>query len=289
MPELPEVEVLKLSLSRLILNSRITKVEINNRNLRYKLPNNFSRALQGNILKKIKRRAKYVIFVFAKKYSLLIHLGMSGVIFLIRKKDEKKIKTSFYYDLSVIKKHNHILIYFDNKYILVYNDIRRFGFFKLFKKQKLDKNKFLAKLGPEPLSNLFNYKYFSDFIFNRKKNIKKLFMDQTFVSGLGNIYVNEILFYSKISPFKSSHLLSKKQIQKLISNTKKILKNAIIMGGSSIKDYKNVSGKIGKYQENFKVYNREGQKCLRKDCSLGMIQKKIIANRASFYCNKCQK
>ena len=84
MPELPEVEVLKLSLSRLILNSRITKVEINNRNLRYKLPNNFSRALQGNILKKIKRRAKYVIFVFAKKYSLLIHLGMSGVIFLIR-------------------------------------------------------------------------------------------------------------------------------------------------------------------------------------------------------------
>jgi len=205
----------------------------------------------------------------------------------MRINDNKLFKTSFYYDLNVQKKHNHIYIKLNNDLVLIYNDVRRFGFFKLYNTTQINKISFLAKLGLEPFSKKFNIKYFENFVKNRKKNIKNLLMDQTFVSGLGNIYVNETLFMSKIKPFRACADLSKNEMKNLILDIKKILRVSISKGGSSIKDFRNTLGKSGKFQQFFHVYGKENKNCSRISCK-GKIKKIIISNRSSFYCNKCQ-
>jgi len=254
--------------------------------LRYKIPHTFSKNLIGEKIQKISRRSKYLIFHFKKKL-LLIHLGMSGKLLLMRSHDHTMFKTSFYYDSIVQQKHNHIYIKLNNGLVLIYNDVRRFGFFKLYNTIQINKITFLKKLGLEPFSKKFNAKYFEKFVKNRKKNIKNLLMDQTFVGGLGNIYVNECLFMSKIKPLKRCSSLTKNEIENLILNIKKILRASISKGGSSIRDFKNILGKSGTFQQFFHVYGKENKNCSRISCK-GKIKKILISNRSSFYCNKCQ-
>ena len=286
MPELPEVEIVKKSLSKMINKAKIINIKIYNKNLRYKITNSFSRELIGSKVLKISRRSKYLIFHLKEKI-LLVHLGMTGKILLTKVSDNKLFKTSFYYDLNIIEKHSHLFFLFNNGYKLIYNDVRRFGFFKLYNTKKLNKIIFLKKLGLEPFSNKFNIKYFMKFIRNRKVNIKSLLMDQRFVSGLGNIYVNEVLFMSRIMPLRACNSLSPTEIKKLILNIKKILKLSISKGGSSIKDFKNTLGKSGNFQQFFHVYGHKNKICSRISCG-GMIKNISISNRSSFYCNKCQ-
>ena len=131
MPELPEIEIVKRSLLKMVNRAKISSIKINNNSLRYKIDNKFSQKLTGEKILKISRRSKYLIFHFKKKL-LLIHLGMSGKFFIFRKKDNKLFKTSFYYNLNILKKHNHIYFFLNNGLILIYNDVRRFGFFKLY-------------------------------------------------------------------------------------------------------------------------------------------------------------
>jgi formamidopyrimidine-DNA glycosylase len=286
MPELPEIEIVKRSLFRTINKTKIIGVKINNKNLRYKIPHTFSKDLKGKKILKITRRSKYLIFHF-KKNLLLAHLGMSGKILLVRNHDNKIFKTSFYYDLNILKKHNHIYFILNNGFILIYNDVRRFGFFKLYKTTNPNKILFLKKLGIEPFSKNFDIKYFKKFVVNKKKNIKSLLMDQTFISGIGNIYANEALFMSRIKPLRFCGSLKKNEMKILILNIKKILKFSISKGGSSIKNFQNTIGKSGNFQQFFHVYGKENKNCSRISCK-GEIKKIIISNRSSFYCNKCQ-
>ena len=286
MPELPEIEIVKRSLFKMINKAKIIDIKINNKNLRYKIPNAFSKHLIGEKILRISRRSKYLIFHFEKKL-LLAHLGMSGKLLLMRSCDNTIFKTSFYYDLNIPQKHNHIYFMLNNGLVLIYNDVRRFGFFKLYNTTQLSKIIFLEKLGLEPFSKKFSIKYFEKFVQNRKKNIKNLLMDQTFVSGLGNIYVNEALFMSKIKPTRMCNILSKKETKNLIINIKKILKFSISKGGSSIRDFQNTLGKSGNFQQFFHVYGQKNKNCSRISCK-GKIKKIIISNRSSFYCNKCQ-
>ena len=287
MPELPEVEIVKRSLSKMVKKAKFIDIKIKNKNLRYKIPFNFSKYLKGQKILKISRRSKYIIF-HLKKYLLLMHLGMSGKLLIRRKKDNKILKTSFYYDADVLKKHNHVYFTLNNGLILIYNDVRRFGFFKLYHVNSLENIPFLKKLGVEPLSNMFNLKYFKIGIINKKENIKKLLMNQEFLSGLGNIYSNEILFKSKISPLRICDSLTKSEIKNLIFNVKKILNFSIIKGGASIKDFKDTSGKTGNFQQYFHVYDQNNKKCSRISCN-GKIKKVLLGQRSTFYCNKCQK
>ena len=286
MPELPEIEIVKRSLFKKINKAKIVNVKINNKNLRYKITHSLSKKLVNEKILKISRRSKYLIFHFKNKL-LLVHLGMSGKFLIIRGKDKKMFKTSFYYDLDILAKHNHIHFILNNGLELIYNDVRRFGFFKLFENIQLKEITYLKKLGPEPFSVLFCIKYVQKFIKNRKKNIKNLLMDQTFVSGLGNIYVNEALFLSKIHPLRQCSNLERKSIKNLIYNIRKVLKIAINQGGSSIRDFKNVYGKSGNFQQFFNVYGQENKNCSRISCK-GKIKKISISNRSSFYCNSCQ-
>jgi len=286
MPELPEIEIVKRSLFKKINKAKIVNVKINNKNLRYKITHALPKKLINEKILKISRRSKYLIFHFKNKL-LLAHLGMSGKFLIIRSTDNKMIKTSFYYDLNILAKHNHIYFVLNNGLVLIYNDVRRFGFFKLFENIKLKEIIYLKKLGPEPFSVLFCIKYVQKFIKNRKKNIKNLLMDQTFVSGLGNIYVNEALFLSKIHPLRQCSNLERKSIKNLIYNIRRVLKISINQGGSSIKDFKNAYGKSGNFQQFFNVYGQENKNCSRISCK-GKIKKISISNRSSFYCNSCQ-
>ena len=236
MPELPEIEIVKKSLLKKINKAKIVDMKINNRNLRYKIPYALPNKLISEKILKISRRSKYLIFHFKNKL-LLVHLGMSGKFLIVRSKDNKIFKTSFYYDLNILSKHNHIYFILNNGLVLIYNDVRKFGFFMLFENVKLNEIIYLKKLGPEPFSVLFCIKYVQKFIKNRKRNIKNLLMDQTFVSGLGNIYVNEALFLSKIHPLRQCCNLERRSIKNLICNIRKLLKISIDQGGSSIKDF----------------------------------------------------
>ena len=287
MPELPEIEIVKRSLFKMINRAKIIDIKVNNRNLRYKISKTFCKSLVGENILKISRKSKYLIFHFKNK-TLLIHLGMTGKLLLKKNKSNEIFKTSFYYDLNFSQKHNHIYFVLNNGLILIYNDVRRFGFFKIFQDKQLNQIPFLKKLGAEPFSKDFNIKYFKNFIKNKKKNIKNLLMDQTFVSGLGNIYVNEILFVSKIHPLRTCNNLDVYEIRRLIFNTIKILKASISKGGSSIRDFKNSFDKSGGYQQFFYAYGHENKDCSRASCN-GKIKKIFISNRSSFLCSKCQK
>ncbi len=200
-----------------------------------------------------------------------------------------KKKTSFYYNLKDCNhKHNRIIFIFDNKIQLIYNDIRKFGFLKVISDNDITNNKHLKLLGPEPFSKLYNIEYFKEYLFGKKRTIKDILMDQKFLAGLGNIYVNEILFLSNIKPYKKVDKLGNHEIKKIITNTRNVLKKAIILGGSSIKNFANISGIQGNFQQHFNVYGKKGQKCSNSDCS-GKVKKIVISKRASFFCPKCQK
>ena len=143
-------------------------------------------------------------------------------------------------------------------------------------------------LGPEPLEEKWNSKYFKKYILNRKRSVKNILMDQKFISGLGNIYVNEILFQSKVRPERKVSKLNDDEINKIVNYSKKILRRSIKLGGSTIKDFSSDNGKKGIFQQHFKVYGRKGEKCSNTDCNNSIIRT-VISNRASFFCKSCQK
>jgi len=286
MPELPEVEVLKQSLNKNIKLKKIKKIKINNVNLRFKVPKSLNKIFKGQVIKNISRISKYLILHFKIDKKILIHLGMSGTIHLVRKKNHIKTNASFYHSFNLPKKHNHIEMTLNNNLKLIYNDPRRFGYFKLIGSNFINEPP-LNKLGLDPFNSSFNFQYFHNYIKNKKKNVKNLLMDQTFVAGIGNIYANEILFYCKLSPFKNISKLNKKDIFLLLKNIKKVLKKAIFLGGSTIRDFKKIDGKVGNFQQNFKVYGKNKIKCPKHGCH-AYIKRTIISQRSAFYCPKCQ-
>ena len=289
MPELPEVEVVKRSLMNKTQNLIVKAVKINDGRLRYKIDRNKIKKIIGLRLKKISRRSKYLLFFFNKDIVMLVHLGMTGKFFFIDRK-RTKYKTSFYYNINKDKdnKHDRIIFNLSNNQKLIYNDVRKFGFIKFIRRASVDQNSHLKLLGPEPLSTKFNMEYFKNYIIGKERAIKDLLMDQKFISGLGNIYVNEILFFSGIRPAKKINKLKDSEIRKIVKFSKKIISKAIILGGSSIKDFSSSSGKKGSFQQHFSVYGKKDENCSKLKCK-GVIKKIVIANRASFFCSKCQK
>ena len=285
MPELPEVEITKISLSKQILHKKVKNVTILNPKLRYKLNKQNLLSLKNKIIKKIIRRSKYLLIYFNDKNILLVHLGMTGRFYFV-KKGKNKIDTSFYTKNEIIKKHDHLKLSFKG-FDLIYNDIRKFGFIKKILLTNIQSTKHLSSLGPEPLSSNFSLKYLKNKIRNSNSSVKNLLMNQSVVSGLGNIYVNEALFRSCVSPQKPGKFLKDIETRKTIIAIKKVLKMAIKAGGSTIQNYHNSEGKTGSYQANFKVYDREGETCKRAGCT-GKIRRVIASGRSSFFCIKCQ-
>ena len=287
MPELPEVEIVKRSLKNKVKYKKIKKIIITNRNLRFKIEKNFEKLLKDRVIINISRFSKYIILTLNNYSYLLIHLGMSGTLHLVSNKKKNKITNmSFYRSKILPQKHNHIIIKFEG-FIIVYNDPRRFGFFKILS-NKNELVNYFKNLGPEAISPNFNLKYIKRKFLNKKKNIKNFLLDQKFVSGIGNIYANEILYCCKINPLKSVRKVTDKEIEKLLKYSKLILNLAIKFGGSSIKNFKNIKGTSGLFQNQFKVYDKENKNCSSSNCK-GKIAKIFVSNRSTFFCNLCQK
>ncbi len=185
------------------------------------------------------------------------------------------------------KKHDHIIFFF-KKQFLIYNDIRKFGFFKIYNNNDLTISSHLKRMGVEPLSQDLNEKYFK-LRSQRNIDVKSLLMDQSFISGLGNIYCSEILFEAKVNPLRNSLTLNKKEIKEIIRSIKKILKKAISFGGTTIKNFIVSEEKIGYFKNELKVYSRENKICLRCSNEKYIIKKTKQKGRSTFFCKKCQK
>jgi formamidopyrimidine-DNA glycosylase len=269
MPELPEVETSVRAIQD-FSGQILTSVSISNPNLRWPADVIKFEKITDQKVQSITRRAKYILFNL-NKVTILLHLGMTGTI---RIADQH---SNFY------KKHDHVEFIFNNGN-LIYNDPRRFGSLHLVGK---DGSHFLLdKLGPEPLSSGFDGEYLYQAIKKSSAPIKSVLMNQKYVVGVGNIYANEILFDAGIRPTKKCHSLTKKETSKIEVSTKKILKRAIEVGGTTLQDFFQPDGNKGYFKIELAVYDRADQRCLR--CPEQTITRIVQAQRATFFCRDCQ-
>ncbi len=282
MPELPEVETISNGLNKALKGKSFSKIEI----LDKKIIGFDPKIIINKKINSIYRRAKLVIFDLVGKQDLIVHLKMTGQFIYINK--DKMIAgghQSRELCKSVPHKHTRIIIDIKSGGKLYYNDLRRFGWFKIMDKKDLQRY-LEQEFGPEPFSKDFNIKYFKEILNSAKKsNIKKVLMDQKKISGIGNMYADEALYLAKIDPRKIAAKISNKKIEKLFQAIKIVLKKGIKYQGASIKDYLTCEGKQGKAQDYFKVYNKQGQKC---GCG-GIIKKIKLNGRGTHFCPKCQK
>jgi len=269
MPELPEVETTVKGLS-VILNQKISNVKIHTSKLRFKIPNNIVNILRNTKISNLRRIAKFIIIDLDTDYSLIIHLGMSGRLKTVSS-NYKRIK------------HDHFVLYFLNKKILIYHDPRKFGFIDIVETKDLQKQRYIKSLGVDALSPNLRAQIIFEKISKSEVPIKQILLNQKLIAGIGNIYASEILFDSKISPLILGKDLEISLITKLIRSIRKILRKAIKCGGSSIRDYRSTDGTLGNFQSNFKVYNREGKKI-----GTDRVKKIVQYGRSTFYCPKLQ-
>jgi formamidopyrimidine-DNA glycosylase len=273
MPELPEIETLKLSLEKHLIGKSIKEVEINRHNLRYLLANDLRPRLIKSRILRLSRRAKYLIIELDNANSLVVHLGMSGRFTL---------QPNHY----TLKKHDHVIIHLDNDEYLVFNDARRFGMIEIIKSNMLPDSKSFKNLGYEPLSNEFNSRYLYDKINTRKIPIKNALMNNNIVVGIGNIYASESLFLAKVNPLKLSNSLTMQHIEAIVKCCKHVLQQAIKAGGTTLKDFVSGDNKPGYFKQQLLIYGCAGKQCT--NCN-DIILKVKQQGRASFYCPTCQK
>ena len=272
MPELPEVETIKRSLEKELIGQKLKNVKIFNYDFLFKNKIKDLNTLINTKLISIERKGKYLVFLFENEL-LLFHLGLTGFFILYKNNDEI---------LNKVKKHLILNFQFE-KHELFYCDIRKFGKIKKANtKDILDLEEF-KNLGKDALE--ISFEEFKNLFLKRNRNIKNLLMDQRLISGLGNIYVNELLFRAQISPFKNSKKLKEENIKKLFFQMKDLLKEAIVFRGSSIKNYVDAEGKKGEFQNKFLVYGKKNANCPR--CGENLRYQKI-SQRGTFYCPNCQ-
>ena len=268
MPELPEVETTKNGLVKLLTNKCITKVEIHNPYLRWRIDHSIQSNLNNQTIRSFSRRGKYILFNLDKGH-LMIHLGMSGKINVVNI-DEP------------LKKHDHFLLFFKNK-VMRFNDPRRFG--SIFYLKDLN-HKLLNNLGVEPLEDSFHEKYLFENSRNKTQNIKAFIMDSKIVVGVGNIYACESLYNAGINPKTKACKISKQRYIILTKNIREVLTKAIKAGGTTLQDFARVDGKPGYFSQELSVYGREKENCY--NCN-GKINRIVQNQRSTFYCPKCQK
>jgi len=271
MPELPEVETVKNGLIKKVKGKKIIKCKVLwNGIIAYPEVSEFINNIKNQTINDITRRGKFLVFVL-DDYYLTSHLRMEGKYF-IKKKDD------------VLSKHDHVIFTLDTGEELRYNDTRKFGKMHLVKKDELELSP-ISKLGMEPWDKDLNVNYLRDKL-NRKKPIKTLLLDQSIISGIGNIYADEILFTSRINPYTDGFMLTDKNLRDIISNTQSILAEAIKKGGTTIHTYTSVDGVTGLFQQELLVHGKKDEKC--PNCG-NKIKKVVIGTRGTYYCPKCQK
>jgi formamidopyrimidine-DNA glycosylase len=293
MPELPEVETVRRGLQPVMEGERIVKAEARRKDLRFPFQKDFVARLTGQTVTSLGRRAKYLMADLASGDVLLMHLGMSGSFRVITDQDAKT-PAKFHHPRAEDRAHDHVVFHMSSGAVVIFNDPRRFGYMKIIARRVLDDEPLLSGLGPEPLGNEFDAAMLARSCANKKTSLKAALLDQRVVAGLGNIYVCEALFRSRLSPRRLAATLATKKAEptdhakRLVDAIHAVLNQAINAGGSSLRDHRQTSGELGYFQHSFQVYDREGEKCQTDGCR-GIVQRFTQNGRSTFWCPKCQK
>ncbi|MBB4197013.1 DNA-formamidopyrimidine glycosylase [Rhodoblastus sphagnicola] len=281
MPELPEVETVRQGLAPFLVGSRIVRVELRRKDLRFPFPEHFAGRLEGRRIVALNRRAKYLLAMLDDDQVLIAHLGMSGSFRM-----EAGAIGAFKFPRDKNPAHDHVVISLETG-CLTYNDPRRFGFMTLAATDTLAEHPFFVGLGVEPLSNDFSGQTLARLFAGKTTSLKAALLDQRNVAGLGNIYVCEALHRAGLSPLRAAGGLTGAASEILARTVRAVLREAIEAGGSSLRDHRQADGALGYFQHNFRVYDREGQACANPDCR-GTIIRRAQNGRSTFYCPNCQ-
>jgi formamidopyrimidine-DNA glycosylase len=290
MPELPEVETVRKGLAPVLEGHRLTLVETRRGDLRIPFPPRFSQRLTGRRIKRLRRRAKYLLADLDNAETLVMHLGMSGRMSVYAKGKARKLGQYVYQTAPSEAgngKHDHVVFETDAPARVVYTDHRRFGLMTLAMTARLEEHPLFRGLGVEPLSDAFGPELLLRAFRNKKTPIKSALLDQRVIAGLGNIYVCEALFRARISPRKRASRVARERATALANAIVAVLEEAVRAGGSSLRDHKRVDGELGEFQHRFAVYDREGLPCPAR-CG-GIVKRITQSGRSTFFCPLCQK
>jgi formamidopyrimidine-DNA glycosylase len=293
MPELPEVETVRRGLQPAMEGARITRVEARRGDLRFPFQKDFVARLEGQTVTGLGRRAKYLMAELSSGDVLLMHLGMSGS-FRVARHTGAGTPGAFHHPRSDDRTHDHVVFHMSSGATVSFNDPRRFGYMKIIAIRDMEAEPFLKGLGPEPLSNAFDAAMLAAGCIGKKTSLKAALLDQRVVAGLGNIYVCEALYRAHLSPKRKASTLVQRSgapadhAKRLADAIRTVLGEAIEAGGSSLRDHRQTSGELGYFQHNFRVYDREGERCRSHGCA-GTIKRFTQGGRSTFWCPACQK
>lgn len=282
MPELPEVETVCQGLASVLEGKCLESVELRRANLRAPFPENFAEQIRGRTVVRIWRRAKYYQWLLDDDHVILGHLGMSGT-FEVSPPGSNQAPPG---------KHDHVVILTHDGAMITYRDPRRFGLMTLTTLADLPSHPLLRGLGPEPLDDTFTPTALHRALSGRKSAIKPVLMDAAVVVGVGNIYASESLFRARISPLRPALSLSEAECEALVLAIKSVLKDALLSGGSSLRDHRLVNGELGYFQHQFAVYGQTGKPCPGCTCDVGEsggVQRIVQTGRSTFYCSQRQR
>jgi formamidopyrimidine-DNA glycosylase len=274
MPELPEVETVRRSLHTTLVGRRFDAVEVRDHRLRRPVDEvRLRRGVCGRRVEDLTRRGKYLLIHLEGEQRLLIHLGMSGRLLLVPAS-------------TPLEPHVHVCFDVEGDLHLRFRDPRRFGVVEAMDSSSINTDPRLSQLGVEPLSRACTARYFYERSRGRKRPVKNFLMDARQVVGVGNIYANEALFLAGIHPQRAAGRVSAPGWERLSRAVKRVLRDAIRQGGTTLNDFRDANGEAGYFQVFLRVYGREGEKCRR--CG-GAIRRRVLAGRSSFYCCGCQR
>lgn len=276
MPELPEVELAVRALKKFVLGRRIVKAQLLLQRTAPDLsPRQFASKLRGARIESIGRRGKYILFTLDSHRVLMAHLRMTGKFLYVQSK-------------AVPPKHTHAIFHLDNRHKLLFKDLRQFGFMKIVSEAELFETKELKPLAPEPFSEEFSPAYLRSVLANSRRKLKEFLLDQTKITGLGNIYVSEALFLAQINPFIEARELSARRLPRLHKAIRDVLADSIEAGSTDDPNPESIDGSYRPRTSKgrWKMYGREGKPCPR--CGTP-IRRKTLAARSTYYCPRCQR
>ncbi len=297
MPELPEVETVRRGLAPVMEGALISRVDCRRPDLRFPFPTDFAGQLTGRRVVSLGRRAKYLLADLDNETVLIMHLGMSGsfrISSTLGHGDHEATPGMFYVERAKDAAHDHVVFDLENGARITYNDPRRFGFMTLVARSAIEDYPLLKNIGIEPLGNALDGSAIARLFREKKTPLKAALLDQKLIAGLGNIYVCEALWRSRLGPRRVAASLALKdggatmQAERLSDAIRDVLAEAIDAGGSSLRDHVRTNGELGYFQHVFAVYDREGEPCPRMECS-GVIERIVQSNRSTFLCPICQR
>lgn len=295
MPELPEVETVRRGLAPSMEGAVLAALELRRNDLRFPFPAEFSRLVSGRGITSLSRRAKYLLIDLDDGMTIIAHLGMSGS-FRVESGAVAETPGEFHHARSKDEKHDHVVFHLtgaSGPARVIYNDPRRFGFMDLARRADLASHPSFRDLGPEPTGNTLSADYLAERFSGKAQPLKSALLDQKNIAGLGNIYVCEALWRSRLSPVRPAGSLVTKagtpsgELLRLVEAIREVIADAIAAGGSSLRDHIQTDGSLGYFQHSFSVYDREAQPCGTPGCG-GTVTRIVQAGRSSFYCASCQ-